>query len=135
MRGFTSLGSWLFWSASGLGILSLAYLSSGQSRQKEVRHSVSNPAASTATGGDQQDSAEKGGTDYFDGRSSASLGTVRSEKSTSSGCDDCGSAGKVGRHWAELRGFHDAAECADASSSIEFQQGCRAYAQEPHSPR
>jgi len=100
-----------------------------------VRHSVSDPAATTATGGDQQDAAEKGGTDYADGRSTSSLGAVRAEKAVSTGCDDCGSAGKIGRHWAEVRGFHDAAECAGASASIEFQQGCRAYAQERHSPQ
>lgn len=133
MRGLTSLGSWLFWSASGLGILSLAYLSAGYSRQKDVRHSASTPAVSTPADKDQQDAPEKGGIDYADGRSTSTSGAARAEKSTSTGCSDCGSAGKIGRQWAQLHGFHDAAECAEASASIEFQQGCNAYAQESHS--
>jgi len=99
-----------------------------------VRHGASTPAVFASADSDQKDEKQKLATDYVDDRGASKGGVVRSERSVAAGCDDCGSAGKMGRQWAELRGVHDAADCADTSSSIEFQQGCRAYAQEPHPP-
>ena len=123
-----SLASGIFWVAAALGsIAALAMLSEGPSPQSTSRadstpQSRSRSAAESDPSRMSKLAAMFGGTASGEGRDA-----VRKDRGCRGG--EC-SVGGLGRQWAKLRDYNDAADCDGASSSIDFENGCRAYAEE-----
>jgi hypothetical protein len=128
---WVSLGPVLFWTVAGVGTIALAMLSAQQAQEMESqRLSVSQGgggggAAGSASASDPSHVSKLA--QMFGGYAPAE---GKDGPGRNRGCSGDCSVGGLGRKWAALRDYHDAADCDGASSSVDFEQGCRAYTQE-----
>lgn len=128
MRGLTSLGPWLLLSAAGLGTVWLGIWSA--SRSETVAPHLGGGADVAQFRGNASGAASRAGGSGPEGEGEGKSYVAVVTSGSKNGCDEACDVGRLGRKWAALLNFADPAECAGASTSIDFEQGCRAYVEE-----
>jgi hypothetical protein len=129
-----SLGPALLWTVAGAGSIALALVSAQRAQEMETQRIAASQgtgagsSASSAAGSDPSRASKLA--EMFGG---FSAGDAKGGNGRDRGCSGDCSVGGLGRKWAALRDYKDAADCDGASSSVDFEQGCRDYAQERHS--